>query len=102
MNAAELAVLIRVSCGRLTVVLMVAVLPPVQLTGAPEQSGSVVPVGGITLAVLLSVDAADAPTEHVMINDWLPPLAMLAPVQVPVPVVPGAMVPTLKVPKDGV
>jgi hypothetical protein len=81
---------------------MEAVLPPVQLTGAPEQSGSLVPVGGMTVAVLGNVAAAEAVTVQVMIRDWLPPLAMLMFVQVPVPVVPDAMVPKLKVPVDGV
>ncbi len=99
---AALAVLLIVSCGRLTVEFAVAVLLPAQVTGAPEQSGSLVPVGGRTVAVLAIDAAAALETVQAMVSVTLPPLGMAAPVQVPVPVAPGAMVPTLKVPTDGV
>ena len=80
----------------------VPVLPPAQVTGAPEQSGSAVPVGGMTVAVLVMLAAAAAPAVHAMVRVALPPDAIAAPVQVPVPVAPEAMVPTVKVPADGV
>jgi hypothetical protein len=85
-----------------TVVFALRALPPAQTTGEPEQSGSVVPLGGTTVAVWLIEAAAAPPTVQVIVNVVLPPLAMAAPVQVPVPVTPGAMVPTVKVPADGV
>ena len=75
---------------------------PTEVTGAPEQSGSVTPVGGTMVALLVMLAAADAVTLQVMVRVMLPPLAMAALVQVPVPVAPGAIVPTLKVPVDGV
>ena len=78
------------------------VLLPAQVTGPPEQSGSVTPVGGTMVAVLVMLAAADAVTLQVMVRVTLPPLAIAVLVQVPVPVAPGAMVPTLKVPVDGV
>ena len=57
MNEAALAVLVIVSCGRLTVVPAVPVLLPAQATGEPEQSGSLTPVGGSTVAVLVMLAA---------------------------------------------
>ncbi len=80
----------------------VPVLPPAQATGAPEQSGSAVPAGGTTVAVLVMLAAAAAPTVHAMVRVALPPDGMATPVQVPVPVAPEAMVPTVNVPADGV
>ena len=102
MKLAALAVLVRVSCGRLTGVVTVPVLPPPQVTGVPEQSGSVTPVGGMTVAVLVMLAAAAAPTVHAMVSVALPPDGIAMPVQVPVPVAPDPMVPTVKVPADGV
>ncbi len=101
-NDAALAVFVIVSCGRVTGVVTLPVLPPAQATGAPEQSGSVVPVGGTTVAVLVMLAAAAALTVQAMVRVALPPDGMATPVQVPVPVAPAAMVPTLKVPADGV
>ncbi len=77
-------------------------MPPAQVTGPPEQSGSVVPVGGTTVAVLAILAAAALPTVHAIVNVALPPDAIAAPVQVPVPVPPDAMVPTVNVPAEGV
>ena len=102
MKLAALAVLVSVSNGRLTGVVTLPVLPPAQVTGAPAQSGSVTPAGGITVAVLVMLAAAALLTVHTMLRLALPPDAMATPVHVPVPVAPDAMVPTLKVPADGV
>ena len=101
-NEAAEAVFVMVSCGRVTVVPTVEVLLPAQVTGAPEQSGSVTPVGGTTVAVLVIEAAALLATEQEMVRVALPPDGMARPVQVPVPVAPDAMVPTLKVPAEGV
>ena len=94
--------MVRVSTGRFTGVVTLPVLPPAQVTGAPEQSGSVTPVGGITVAVLVMLEAAAAVTVQAIVRVALPPDGMATPVQVPVPVAPDAMVPTVKVPVDGV
>ncbi|GAA4796979.1 hypothetical protein GCM10023307_23530 [Lysobacter hankyongensis] len=102
MNDAALAVLVSVSCGRVTVVFTLPVLPPAQEMGAPEQSGSLTPVGGMTVAVLVMLAAAAAPTVQAIVSVALPPEAMATPVHVPVPVAPEAMVPTVNVPAEGV
>ena len=102
MNDAALAVFVSVSTGRFTGVVTLPVLPPAQVTGVPEQSGSVTPVGGMTVAVLVMLAAAAPLTVHAMVRVALPPDGMATPVQVPVPVAPEAMVPTVKVPEDGV
>ncbi len=102
MNEAAEAVFVNVSTGRFTGVVTLPVLPPAQVTGAPEQSGSVTPVGGMTVAVLVMLAAAAAVTVHAMVRVALPPDGMATPVQVPVPVAPEAIVPTVKVPADGV
>ena len=99
----SLAVLVRVSCGRFTVVLAVAVLLPAHVTGAPLQSGSAIPAGGNTVAVWLKLAAALAFTAQAIVRVRSPlPAASAAPLQVPVPVNPAAIVPTLKVPTEGV
>ena len=101
-NDAAEAVFVRVSCGRVTVVLTLAVLVPAQEMGAPEQSGSLTPVGGMTVATLVMLAAAAEPTVQAIMSVALPPDAMVTPVQVPVPVAPEAMVPTVNVPAEGV
>lgn len=97
-----LAVLLSVSWAPFTVVVAALVLLPTQVTGAPLQSGSLVPEGGTTVAVKLAELAVPLDTVHWMVRVTLPPLGTVTVVQVPVPVAPGAMVPTLKVPADGV
>ena len=59
-------------------------------------------MGGMTVAVLVMLAAAATLTVHAMVRVALPPDGMAMPVQVPVPVAPEAMVPTEKVPADGV
>jgi hypothetical protein len=56
----------------------------------------------MTVAVLVMLAAAELPTVHATVKVALPPDAMAMPVQVPVPVAPEAIVPTLKVPAEGV
>ena len=56
----------------------------------------------MTVAVLVMLAAAATLTVHAMVRVALPPDGMAMPVQVPVPVAPEAMVPTEKVPADGV
>ena len=103
MKLDALAVFVSVSCGRVTAVVTVPVLPPLQLSGVPAQSGSEVPAGGRTVAVLVMLAAAAAVTVHWICSvAWLPFPGSVTPVQVPVPLVPGAIVPTVKVPADGV
>ena len=98
-----LAVLVRVSCGRFTVVFVVAVLLPVQVTGEPEHCGSLTPVGGITVALCVRLAAALDATVQAIVSVDVPPLPTMAtPLQVPVPDEPGTIVPTLKVPPEGV
>ena len=80
----------------------VPVLAPTQATGEPEQSGSVVPVGGMTVAVFVMLAAAALLAVQAMVRVALPPDAIATPVHVPVPVAPEAMVPTVNVPAEGV
>ena len=56
----------------------------------------------MTVAVLVMLAAAAEVTVQLMLKVALPPLAIAAPVQVPLPVTPGAIVPGLNVPADGV
>ena len=56
----------------------------------------------MTVAVLVMLAAAAAVTVQAIVRLALPLAAMVIPVHVPVPVAPEAMVPTVKVPPEGV